>query len=212
MSLLAVVGNSGSGKTLLCEQVAAALVDDGLRVAYVKHAAHGFDPGRVGSDSGRVRAAGADPVAVLGPGGLLQVHAGGGSAEELLTQVLTGLRGEVVLLEGFSAGPWPKVRVSLAGAAPREVAEPVLADVSRPADGPFPDDVVRAVVKLLAEQRDRIGPDRASLHADGREVPLRGFAQSVVASTVRGLTAALRGVDDPDRLELRLERRRDGRA
>lgn len=207
MSILAVVGDSGSGKTLLCEQVAASLVAEGFRVAYVKHAAHGFQPDRPGSDSERVRAAGADPVVVLGPSGVLQLHAGEGSPEELLTQVLTGLRGEVVLLEGFSAGPWPKVRVSVDRAEPREVADPVLADVSRPADGPFPDDVIRTVAKLLAEQRDRIGPDRASLQADGREVPLRGFAQSVVAATVRGMTSTLRGVGDPDVLELRLERR-----
>lgn len=206
MSIIAVVGDSGSGKTLLCEQVATALVADGLRVAYVKHAAHGFEPGRIGSDSERVRAAGADPVVVLGPDGVLQLHADDGSAEGILTQVLTGLRGEVVLLEGFSSGPWPKVRVSVDGAPPREVAEPVLADVSRPADGPFPDDVVRSVRKLVAEQRDRIGPDRATLHADGREVPLRGFAQSVVAATVRGMTTTLRGIGDGRVLELKLER------
>ncbi len=210
MSIIAVVGDSGSGKTLLCEQVAAALVAGGLRVAYVKHAAHGFQPDRPGSDSERVRVAGADPVVVLGRDGVLQLHAGEGSAEELLTQVLTGLRGEVVLLEGFSAGPWPKVRVSIEGDQPREVAEPVLADVTRPADEPFPDDAIRAVGKLLAEQRDRIGPDRASLYADGREVSLRGFAQSVVAATVRGMTTTLRGVGDADVLELRLERRDPG--
>lgn len=212
MSIIAVVGNSGSGKTLLCEQATAALVAEGWRVAYVKHAAHGFQPARPGSDSERVRAAGADPVVVLGPDGVLELHAGDGSAEEVLTHVLTGLRGEVVLLEGFSGGPWPKVRVSVDGDEPRAAAQPVLADVSRPADEAFGDDVIRSVAKLLAEQRDRIGPDRASLHADGREVPLRGFAQSVVAATVRGMTTTLRGVSEPDVLELRLERYGPGPA
>lgn len=212
MSIIAVVGNSGSGKTLLCEQATAALVAEGWRVAYVKHAAHGFQPARPGSDSERVRAAGADPVVVLGPDGVLELHAGDGSPEEVLTHVLTGLRGEVVLLEGFSGGPWPKVRVSVDGDEPRAAAQPVLADVSRPADEAFGDDVIRSVAKLLAEQRDRIGPDRASLHADGREVPLRGFAQSVVAATVRGMTTTLRGVSEPDVLELRLERYGPGPA
>ena len=212
MSIIAVVGNSGGGKTLLCEQVVSALVADGLRVAYVKHAAHGFQPDRAHSDSERVRLAGADPVVVLGPGGVLQLHAGQGSAEELLSQILTGLRGDVVLLEGFSAGPWPKVRVAVDGAERREVAEPVLADVSRPVDGPFPDDVIRTVGTLLAEQRDRSGPDLAELRADGREVPLRGFAQSVVSATMRGMATALRGVGDAEVLELRLERRNRRRA
>src|SRR6056297_303024 len=122
MPIIAVVGDSGSGKTLLCAQVVAALAADGLRVAYVKHAAHGFEPDRAGSDSERVRTAGADPVAVLGPGGVLQLHAGEGSSEEVVSQLTTGLRGEVVLLEGFSGGPWPKVRVAVDGAVPRDVA------------------------------------------------------------------------------------------
>ncbi len=206
MSIIAVVGDSGSGKTLLCEQVVTALVADGLRVAYVKHAAHGFAPERAGSDSERIRLAGADPVAVLGPGGVLQLHAGEGSPEELLVQLLTGLRGEAVLLEGFSGGPWPKVRVAVDGTDPREVTDPVLADVTRPTGEVFGADAIHTVAELLAEQRDRIGPDRATLRADGREVPLRGFAQSIVAATVRAMTTTLRGVGDAAVLELKLER------
>ena len=209
MPIVAIVGDSGSGKTLLAEQVVAALVADGRRVGYVKHAPHGFEPGRPDSDSERVLAAGADPVVVLGRNGVLQLSVASGEPIDQLSQLLTGLRGDVVLLEGFSTSPWPKVRVSVEGREPRAVAEPVLLDVTRPADDRFSDDVVRAVVKVLTEQREAIGPDRASLHADGREVPLRGFAQTVVASALRGLTEPLRGVEDADHLVVELDRRAD---
>lgn len=207
MPVIAIVGDSGGGKTLLCEQLVAALTARGQRVGYVKHARHGFEPGRPDSDSERVLAAGADPVVVLGPDGLLQLSVGGGEAQEQLSQLLAGLRGDVILLEGFGSSPWPKVRVAVEGSARREVAEPVLLDVTRPADGSFPETVLARVIEQVDGQRAAPGPDRATLSADGREVPLRGFARTVVTSTVRGLTAPLRGVEDADHLVLELDRR-----
>ncbi|MEX2550948.1 MAG: molybdopterin-guanine dinucleotide biosynthesis protein B [Nitriliruptoraceae bacterium] len=206
MPIIAIVGNSGSGKTLLAEQLVAALDAEGLRVAYVKHAVHGFEPGRSGSDSERVRKAGADPVVVMDPDGLLEVT---GSSEELLAQLLTGLRGDVVLLEGFSSGPWPKLRVTVDGAAPRDVAEPVLFDLDRSRDERFPDAAIRSVTDVIKGRRAAIGSAHATLYADGREVPLRGFAQTIVASAARGLLGSLRGVDDADRLVLELRRGED---
>lgn len=207
MPVIAIVGDADGGKTLLCEQLVRELTAGGHRVGYVKHAPHGFEPGRADADSERVLAAGADPVVVLGRDGMLQLSGGSGEPVDQLAQLLGGLRGDVVLLEGFSSSPWPKVRVAIEGREPRQVAEPVLVDVTRPGTGRFSDGAVRAVIDALAEQREAIGPDRATLRADGREVPLRGFAQTVVASTLRGLTAPLRGVEDADHLVIELTRR-----
>lgn len=206
MAVVAIVGDAGSGKTLLAEQVVARLVADGVRVGYVKHAPHGFEPGRPDSDSERVLAAGADPVAVLGRDGLLQLTVRSGQHEEQLTQLLTGLRGEVVLLEGFSAGSWPKIRVCASGRDPRAVADPVLLDLTRPAVGRFESDAVERAVTLLTGLRAAHGPDRVRLAADGRPVPVRGFAEAAVAGTLRGLLGTLRGVEDPARLEVEVER------
>lgn len=206
MPILAVVGDAGSGKTTLAEQVVTALVTERLRVAYVKHAPHGFQAGRPDGDSQRLCDAGADPVAVLGPDGLLELTVTSGEPTEQLAQLLGGLRGDVVLLEGFSTSSWPKVRVAVEGSEPREVADPILADVTRPAGEPFADDTVRSVLKVLGEERDRLGPDHATLQADGRDVPLRGFAQRMVTGTVRGMTTSLRGVGDADRLVVEVER------
>lgn len=207
MPVIAIVGDAGGGKTLLCAQLAAASAARGQRVGYVKHAPHGFEPGRPDSDSERVLAAGADPVVVLGPDGLLQLSVGTAGAEEQLSQLLAGLRGDVILLEGFSSSPWPKIRVAVEGSEPRQVAEPVLLDVTRPADAPFADAALARVIEVVDGQRAAPGPDRATLTADGREVPLRGFARTVVASTLRGLTASLRGVEDADHLVVELDRR-----
>lgn len=208
MPVIAVVGDTGSGKTLLCEQLVLALSAAGVRVGYVKHAPHGFEPGRPESDSERALAAGADPAVVLGRDGLLQLSVGAGTPADHLAQLLAGLRGDVILLEGFGSGPWPKIRVALHGTEPREVAEPVLLDLTRPADASFADaDVARALEVLGSQGRLAGSSERATLHADGREIPLRGFARTMIASTVRGLTAPLRGVENADRLVIEVERR-----
>jgi molybdopterin-guanine dinucleotide biosynthesis protein B len=206
MAVVAIVGNSGSGKTLLAEQVVAALVSEGVRVAYVKHAPHGFEPGRPGSDSERVRAVGADPVAVLGPDGQLELTVGSGSTDDRLAQLMTGIRGDVVLLEGFRSSPWPKIRVAVVGTTPAEVADPVILDLRRSA-GRFSDESVRLAVQELCERRAGSEQDLVTLEADGRDVPLRGFAATVTASTLRGLTRPLRGLDEPAHLRIEVTRR-----
>ncbi len=208
MAVVAIVGDSGSGKTLLAEQLTAVLVAEGLRVAYVKHAPHGFEPGRPESDSERVRAAGADPVAVLGPDGLLELTVSSGATDDQLAQLLTGLRGDIVLLEGFRASAWPKIRVAVVGTAPAEVADPVVLDLRRSA-GRFSEDSVRLAVQELRQRRGSSGVDLVRLEADGRDVPLRGFAATVTASTLRGLAESLRGVDDPANLLIEVSRRAD---
>lgn len=206
MAVVAIVGDSDGGKTLLAEQVVAALVADGLRVAYVKHAPHGFEPGRPESDSERVRAAGADPVAVLGPDGQLELTVGAGSTEDSLAQLMTGLRGDVVLLEGFRSSAWPKIRVGVVGNPPAEVADPVILDLRR-STGRFSDESVRLAVQALRARRGGSEQDLVTLEADGRDVPLRGFAATVTASTLRGLTRPLRGLDEPAHLRIEVTRR-----
>lgn len=66
--VVGVVGASGSGKTSLVEGLVSRLRAAGLRVAVVKHAPHGFELDREGSDSDRAARAGAAAVAVVGDG------------------------------------------------------------------------------------------------------------------------------------------------
>jgi molybdopterin molybdotransferase len=66
-AVLGVVGASGAGKTRLVVALLRALSEDGLRVAAVKHAAHGFALDRAGSDSERMASAGAAAVVLAGP-------------------------------------------------------------------------------------------------------------------------------------------------
>lgn len=75
---LTICGYSGSGKTTLIEAIIPRLKTRGLRVAVLKHDAHGLRLDRAGKDSDRIFRAGAD-VVVRGPGeSLMRRHADDG--------------------------------------------------------------------------------------------------------------------------------------
>ncbi len=67
--VVSLVGPSGVGKTTLIERLIPILVAAGARVATVKHAPHGHDVDKPGSDSWRHRAAGAQAVLLAGADG-----------------------------------------------------------------------------------------------------------------------------------------------
>lgn len=67
--IVSFVGSSGVGKTTVVEQLIPLVRAAGLRVGTVKHAPHGHDVDRVGSDSWRHRQAGADAVLLAGADG-----------------------------------------------------------------------------------------------------------------------------------------------
>lgn len=103
MKVLAVIGPSGSGKTTLLEALLPVLARCGLRTAAVKHTHHppaGID--RPGSDSARLFAAGANAVALAGPGVCCVFQPGG--AEPSLEEILARLPAvDLVLLESWKA-------------------------------------------------------------------------------------------------------------
>lgn len=67
--VVSFVGPSGVGKTTLIERLIPILAATGERIGTVKHAPHGHDVDRRGSDSWRHRAAGAQAVLLAGVDG-----------------------------------------------------------------------------------------------------------------------------------------------
>jgi len=106
--VLAVCGWSGSGKTTLLERVIPLFVDRGLRVAVVKHDAHGLDIDREGKDSARFFAAGAD-IHLRGP--TEQLWRSRHRIEDTLERAISRLLGthDLVLIEGHKDTPLPKI-------------------------------------------------------------------------------------------------------
>lgn len=114
IALLGLSGWSGSGKTTLLEALIPRLREKGLRVAAVKHDAHGLAPDDTGKDSRRLRQAGADPMLVSGPGGE--------DLDALLAKISDV---DLVLVEGFKFAP-----ISRIGIARRENAKGFAANLT----------------------------------------------------------------------------------
>ena len=99
---------SGTGKTTLLQKVIRRMKARGVRVAVVKHDVHGIDPCEDGKDSGRLRAAGAESVALIGPGD---------APERRLREAITALSdADIILVEGFKYAPLPRVGLCRAAA------------------------------------------------------------------------------------------------
>jgi molybdopterin-guanine dinucleotide biosynthesis adapter protein len=114
MKVAAITGFSGAGKTTLLTQLIARYVAAGLRVGAIKHTHHHLNEENRG-DTARMRAAGAEPVILAGPGEAVIFRAGGTARVryERPRELLEHFDHDVVLVEGFKdLGDWPKVSIS----------------------------------------------------------------------------------------------------
>lgn len=120
---ISFVGRSGSGKTVLTEQVIAKIVARGIKVGTLKHHGHkGFDIDREGKDSWRHRQAGSSHVVVASPdmvASYRDVEADLG-VEKLLEEFDDV---DLVIVEGYRGSSLPTIIVGRA-ANPREATNP----------------------------------------------------------------------------------------
>jgi len=120
-----VTGWKNSGKTTLTERLVAEFVRRGFSVSTVKHAHHGFDVDRPGSDSFRHRAAGAGEVAIVSSNRWALMHELRDEAEPQLERILERILErlapcDLVLVEGYKREPHTKIEARRMGAKNRE--------------------------------------------------------------------------------------------
>jgi molybdopterin-guanine dinucleotide biosynthesis protein MobB len=107
--VVAVCGLKKSGKTSLLEKLVPELVRRGLRVAVIKHDAHGFAPDVPGTDSFRLKAAGASGTAVYSTERWMAVKDARGTTAEQMAEHFPDA--DLILLEGGKASPYPKIEI-----------------------------------------------------------------------------------------------------
>lgn len=115
---------SGTGKTTYLEKLVACLKEKGLRIALIKHDAHGFELDQPGKDSYRLRKAGVDTMILSGPDQTVQIsrHTAG---EPSLKQLLSSIQGvDLILIEGYKFGTQPKIQLLRKGYSETPVGNP----------------------------------------------------------------------------------------
>ena len=120
--VVSIIGHHDAGKTRLLAALIAELTDRGLRVGAVKHAPHLEIAAADGADSERLRAAGAAHVLLLARDAAV-LTTPPPSAERLFEAIQRSFADacELVLVEGFKTGPFPKIEVfRRAGRVPQE--------------------------------------------------------------------------------------------
>ncbi len=112
MKLFGIAGHSGMGKTTLLERLVPEISSRGLVVSLIKHSHKNIDIDRPGKDSYRLRESGCKEVLLLGNERWALMHELRAEDEPPLDYLLERLqRCDMVLIEGFKDGNFPKLEV-----------------------------------------------------------------------------------------------------
>ena len=148
---VSVVGRKNSGKTTLTVALAAELKRRGRRVATLKHGHHAFEIDEPGRDTWRhFHEGGAEAVVMASAGKVALVMRCDGEPDprELIARFYGGQGYDLVLVEGYKRGPFPKIEVFRRAVHERPLFDPgdpehvadfvamVTDDPSLPAPGP----------------------------------------------------------------------------
>ncbi len=112
-AIFGITGWKNSGKTRLVAGLVANLTERGLRVSTIKHAHHGFDVDKPGTDSFAHREAGAREVALVSGVRWVLMHELSDEDEPDLDEVLAKMAPcDLVIIEGFKKYSHPKIEAT----------------------------------------------------------------------------------------------------
>ncbi|HEY0023536.1 MAG TPA: molybdopterin-guanine dinucleotide biosynthesis protein B [Longimicrobium sp.] len=112
--VVCIVGKKNSGKTTLATALLAELKRRGFRVASIKHGHHAFETDQPGRDSWRHFNEGeAQATIMAGEGKIALVMRIDGEPDprQLVRDFYTGRGYDLVLIEGYKQGPFPRIEV-----------------------------------------------------------------------------------------------------
>jgi molybdopterin-guanine dinucleotide biosynthesis protein B len=226
--ILGVYGYQDAGKTVLVEDLVRALVKKGYRVSSIKHTPHDKTVDCEGKDTWRHWKAGSDPVVFSSSSETSIIKHSGTRADEIAALVMREYRPDVLLIEGFKEGAFPKVAVgrvrSRKGTVLKNPGLDLLVEyveteveVERTVAqlpgldcgkcGMDCDGLARAIVagKMRLNKCRELPDVSVEIYSGGRRVAAGRFVSNLVDGTIRGMLGTLKGYRLGDEVEIRLE-------
>ncbi len=211
--IISIVGKSDSGKTTLIEKLLPELTKRGYRIATVKHDVHGFEVDREGKDSWRHKQAGAHSVVISSPtkAALIRDVESDMSLEEIREKLIRDV--DLILSEGYKKDIQPKIEVfrkekhkellctqkdhlvAIASNLKFNVGVPCfdLEDM-----GGLADFIEKEFLKSRKE-------NPVSIKVNGNPISMTPFVRDFVTGTIKGMLSALKGCNEPKRIEIDIE-------
>lgn len=210
--IICIVGRSKAGKTTMIERLIPELVQRGFEVAAIKHTHKPFDMDHRGTDTTRLKTAGAREVIISSPDqvGLMADVPRDLPLDELAARYVC--RADLIIAEGFKSDRHPKIEVFRRSAHESPLAPDldnliaVVSDVPLSVNCPCLslDDVVGLADLVQARVLRIQGETDVTLWVNGRLVPLSPFPELFIASALKGMVSSLRNCESPEEIEIRI--------
>lgn len=225
--ILGIYGLQDAGKTTLVEQLVKALAAKGYRVSSVKHTPHRKSVDSEGKDTWRHWQAGSDPVVFSSEIETAVIKHSKMSADDIARLVDDNFHPDIIIVEGFKEGSFPKVAVGklkprkgtvlvnpslkeLVGYAETEIrVERIMRELPLLDCGKCGDDC-EGLARDIERGRRTVGQCLELAEGDvevrvgGARIPMGRFASKAVEGTLRGLLGSLKGYDPKKEVEVRL--------
>lgn len=206
--IIAVIGKSNSGKTMLLEKLVPELASQGYRVAVVKHMGQGFELDRPKKDSWRLTKSGSEAVILSSTQQLALIKLVDHDASLAELAHLIGADYDLILAESYRQDKAPKIEVHRKELGTDLLCSPeeLLAlvsdekmDVSVPQ---FATDDAKGLADFIENKFLSKKESDIAVFVNDKPVPLNPFVREFLIKTILGMVSALKGVEEIKKLDI----------
>jgi molybdopterin-guanine dinucleotide biosynthesis adapter protein len=226
--IIGIYGYQDTGKTRLAEEVIRALTKKGYSVSSVKHTSHRTSVDSEGKDTWRHWSAGSDPVVFSSGSETTIIKHSKMPIEKIAEMVKREFNPDVIIIEGYKDGPFPKVAVGeiapkkgtvLSNPSPKRLLDylekevavervrAILPGMDCGTCGLDCEELARAIVSGKKSLKDctELPDTGVKIIVGGEQLAMTKFPASFVDDTIRGMLSSLKGYVPGKEVEIRLE-------
>jgi len=210
---VAIVGESGVGKTNLIERLIPEFNNRGLKIAAVKHCHEKIELDKQGKDTWKYTEAGSDITIISSVDNIAYMRKVDSSLS--IAEILRIIGGTVdlVIFEGYKKGNIPKIEVFRAQSSnelvcPVQILSAVATDTQLDID--IPQIALNDTVKIADFIEQNIMNSQKTnslLFINGRQVFIKPFVQDIISEAILAMVSTLKDVDEIQNLDISIRKK-----